>query len=104
MLVLKRGGLTRSRLPAKLPWMDADRLRAGRRRLTRAWVYGGLVWSTFFLLIAAGVVWLLGVPGAQTVQLALTFALVACGGLYAIMYFGAALIALGKWAFRRHST
>lgn len=74
--------------------MEAERIRAARRRLTRAWFFGGLLWSIFFLGAAAALIWAIGSPGMQTVQLALTFALVACGGMYAFVYLGAAAVAV----------
>ena len=83
--------------------MDAARLKTARRRLWRAWVFGGLVWSIAFIGIAAALVWLLDAPGAQTVQLALTLALVGCGGLYAIVYFGALGVAVIRWAAKGRS-
>jgi len=73
--------------------MDAVRIRAARYRLWRAWVFGGLIWSIFFVGLAALLVWLLGVHGGQTVQLALTVAIVVCGGIYGCMYIVAAVIA-----------
>ena len=77
--------------------MDATRIREARRRLWRAWLYGGLLWSTFFLLIAMGISWLLGAESTATLQLALTFALVAFFGLYAALY----LLAAGGSLLRR---
>ena len=70
--------------------MDAARIREARKRLWRAWLYGGLLWSTFFLLLAMGVSWLLGAESTATLQLALTFALVAFFGLYGVLYLLAA--------------
>lgn len=64
--------------------MDADRIREARRRLHRAWLYGGLLWSTFFLLLAWGLAWAL-VPEAQaTIQMALLLALIAEFGLLGV--------------------
>ncbi len=76
--------------------MEAHRIKAARRSLWRIWVFAGLLWSTFFLLIAAGIVWLFGIPVAETVQLALTLALVTCGGVYGFIYLGALVLAVVK--------
>lgn len=76
--------------------MEASRIRVARRGLWRIWVFAGLLWSTFFLLIAAGIIWLFGIPAAQNVQLALTLALVTCGGVYGFVYLGAAVLAVVK--------
>jgi len=81
--------------------MDAPRIRAARCRLWRAWIFGGLLWSVFFVGLAALLAWLLGSEGAETAQLALTLALVTCGGLYAFIYLGAALLAFVRWVLLR---
>ena len=81
--------------------MDAARIKAARRRLWRAWVFGGLAWSILFVGLATGLTWLMGSAAIQTVQLALTFALVTCGGLYAFVYLGAGVAAVIRWATRR---
>jgi hypothetical protein len=77
--------------------MDASRIKAARQRLWRAWLLGGLVWSVFFLGLSFTIVWLLGADGAQTVQLALTLALVICGGFYGFIHLGAVAVALLRW-------
>jgi len=84
--------------------MDTFRLKAARYRLWRAWVFGGLVWSVFFVGLAALLVWLLGVGEARTLQLALTVALVVCGGIYGCIYICAAVLALIRWAMGRKRT
>lgn len=81
--------------------MDASRIKAARHRLWRAWVFGGLLWSVFFVGVAAGLVWLLGASGAETLNLALTLALVICGGVYGLVYLSAAVFALVRWALGR---
>jgi hypothetical protein len=81
--------------------MDAARIKAARRRLWRAWVFGGLIWSVAFTGVAAALVWLLGAPGAQAVQLGLTLALVGCVGFYAIIHLGAVCVAVIQWIARR---
>ena len=76
--------------------MEVARKKAARRSLWRIWVFAGLRWSTAFLGIATGAVWLLGVEGAQTFQLALTLALVVCGGTYGVIYVGTAIVLIVK--------
>lgn len=83
--------------------MDAFRIRAARRHLWRAWLFGGLAWSVVFVGLAAAVTWLVGAPGARTVQLALTLAIVVCGGLYAVVRLAAATWAVARWAAGRQS-
>jgi len=81
--------------------MEAKRIKAARSRLWRAWVFGGLLWSVFFLGAAAFLAWLLGSSKVEALQAALTLALVSCGGLYGFVYFGAALMAVLRWATGR---
>ena len=83
--------------------MDAARIKFARRFLWRAWVLGGLVWSTAFLGVAAALIWLFDAPGAQMVQLALTLALVGCGGFYAVGQLGAVGVAAIRSAANRLS-
>lgn len=81
--------------------MDASRIKAARHRLWRAWVFGGLLWSVFFVGVAAGIVWLLGARGAETLNLALMLALVICAGVYGLVYLSVAVFALVRWALGR---
>lgn len=80
--------------------MEAARIKEARRRLIRAWVFGGLHWSTFFLLLALGITWLLSADAVKIVQLALMLALFAFFGLYAVSLCFRGVIAALKRAKR----
>ena len=55
--------------------MEAQRIKAARRGLWRIWVFAGLLWSVFFLLLACGIAWALAPGQLKLVQLALMLGL-----------------------------
>jgi hypothetical protein len=76
--------------------MEAERIKAARARLWRAWVFGGLLWSLIFLCLATALIGAFGVELTSYFgTLALTAAILA-GGTYGILLFGALLIHMIK--------
>ena len=78
--------------------MEADRIRAARQRLQRAWVYGGLIWSIFFLGLAAVIAWVVGVERADELFTVIMGAMTLALGTYGIVYLGAVVIHVIKRA------
>ena len=81
--------------------MDADRIRAARHRLWRAWVFGGMLWSIVFLGIASLIAWAVGVEQADELFTILMGAMVLALGTYGIFYFGAVALHIGKRLWKR---
>ncbi len=81
--------------------MDAVRIREARRRLYRAWIYGGLLWSVFFIGIAALIAWLIGVDAASELSTFLTLALLLAFSAWGLIYVGAILLHVAKRVWSR---
>jgi hypothetical protein len=81
--------------------MNAQQIRAARLRLWRAWVFGGLLWSVVFLGVASLIAWAAGVERSDELFTILMGAMVLALGTYAIVYFGALLLHVGKRLWRR---
>ena len=67
--------------------MDAARLRRARRRLRGYFLGSGVVMAFLYLLVAAFVIWLLGIEMTHYVATLMMAAGVMLGGTYAIVMF-----------------
>lgn len=76
--------------------MDAERIRSARTRLWRAWVFGGMLWSVVFLLLATAIVMLFGVEKSSSAFAIAWGAAILAGGTYGIILIGALLIHVAR--------
>ncbi|WP_298335681.1 hypothetical protein [uncultured Erythrobacter sp.] len=72
--------------------MEAERIKAARTRLWRAWVFGGMLWSVVFLMLAATIVMLFGVEKSSSGFAIAWGAAILAGGTYGIIMVGALLM------------
>lgn len=72
--------------------MDAERIKGARTRLWRAWIFGGMLWSVVFLLLATAIVMLFGVEKSSSAFAIAWGAAILAGGTYGIILIGALLI------------
>lgn len=66
--------------------MEAERIKAARRGLWRIWVFAGLLWSVFFLLLSCGLAWAFAPDSLKLVQLALMLGLFVEFGVLGIAH------------------
>ena len=76
--------------------MEAERIKGAGSRLWRAWVFGGMLWSVVFLLLATVVVGLLGAEQASSTFTIVMGAAVLAGGAYGIILIGALVVHVFK--------
>jgi hypothetical protein len=78
--------------------MEAARIKEARRRLMRAWLWGGLSWSVLFSSVAWGIAWLLSEEAFRIAQFGMILMLVTLLGVHVFLGLIQAGIALAKWA------
>ena len=72
--------------------IDAQQIKSARFRLWRAWFFGGLLWSFFFLLLAAGIVLAFGVEKTNATFSVVLAAAILAGGTYGIILLTALVV------------
>ena len=76
--------------------MDAARLKRARRRAIGYFVGSGVLMAAVFLCFAAAIVSLFGLSQTSYVVTIILTAVVLAGGAYAIIYFGALALHIGR--------